>query len=445
MMFVRGNNYDYDHWAELGNPGWDYQGVLPYFKRLETNERGANRYRGGDGPQYVSEVRIDNPLIDAFIDAADSIGIPRNDDLNGESQEGVGRCQASQRRGFRYTTAQGYVWPNRGRDNLVVRMHCMVSKVHIDADRATGVEYLHDGTTHEASASRGVIVSAGAMGSPKVLMLSGVGPADELRRHGISPVHVLEGVGRNLQEHPGTTLRAHVNVSTLNTETGPLQALGHGLNYLFRGAGALSTPIAQAHAFVRTRDNLPAPNIQMIFSAFSHELRDGTARPYPQPAVSFAVGLCRVQSRGEVRLRSASVHDEPEIDLQLLSAQDDIAQLTEGGRMARDVLKAPPLARYFVDEESPGNAVQSDDEWEDYIRRESILMYHACGSCKMGNDDAAVVDHKLRVRGIDNLWVADASIMPTVSAGNINATSIMIGEKAADLVLGKTANGDGHA
>lgn len=435
MMFVRGNNYDYDHWAELGNPGWSHADVLPYFRRLETNERGANEFRGGDGPLRVSEVRIDSPLIDAFIETAQNLGIPGNDDLNGASQEGVGRCQAAQRRGFRHTTAAAYVWPVRRRANLTVRLHSTVARIELDGDRATGVEYLHDGETQRAEARRGIIVSAGAMGSPKILMLSGIGPAEELRRHGIDVRHALEGVGRNLQEHPGAVVRAHVNVSTLNTETGPLDALRHGLNYLFRGAGPLSTPIAQAQAFVRTRDGLPAPNIQIIFGAFAHELVGGTARPYPKPAISFAVGLCRVKSRGEVLLRSAKVEDEPEIDMPLLAAPDDVRQLTEGGRMVRELCRTAPLRDYFVEENLPGDRVQSDADWEDYLRRDSILMYHACGSCRMGNGADAVVDHRLRVHGISGLWIADASIMPTVPAGNINATCIMIGEKAADMVL----------
>ena len=296
-------------------------------------------------------------------------------------------------------------------------MHCMVSRVVLDGGRATGVEYLHDGEECEAAATRGVVVSAGAMGSPKLLMLSGIGPAEELRRHGIELRHALEGVGRNLQEHPGIPMRMHVNVPTLNTETGPLQALGHGLNYLLRGAGALSTPIGHAQAFVRSRENLPAPNLQIIFGAFSHELRDGNARPYPEPAVGFAVGLCRVQSRGRVLLRSASELDEPEVDLRLLSHPDDVAQLIEGGRLIREICKATPLARYVTQESLPGESVQSDTDWEAYARTNSILMYHACGSCRMGSDEEAVVDHRLRVRGVDNLWIADASIMPTVPAG----------------------------
>jgi choline dehydrogenase len=435
MMFVRGNRYDYDHWAQLGNPGWSHADVLPYFRRLETNERGANDYRGGDGPLRVSEVRIDSPLIDAFIEAAENLGVSRNDDLNGASQEGVGRCQAAQRRGFRHTVAAAYVWPVRNRDNLTLRLHSRVRRLLLEGARATGVEYEHNGEILRARATRGVILSAGAMGSPKVLMLSGIGPADELRRHGIDVRLDLAGVGRNLQEHPGAVVRAHVNVSTLNVETGPLDSLRHGLNYLFRGAGPLSTPIAQAQAFVRTRDGLPAPNVQIIFGAFAHELVNGTARPYPKPAVSFAVGLCRVQSRGEVRLRSAEPTDEPEIDMPLLGSPDDVAQLVEGGRVARDICKSSPLADYFVEEALPGSEVQSDADWETYLRQHSILMYHACGTCQMGNGEDAVVDHRLKVQGVDGLWVADASIMPTIPAGNINATCIMIGEKAADMVL----------
>jgi choline dehydrogenase len=433
MMFVRGHRVDYDHWAELGNAGWAYDDVLPYFRRLETNERGANEFRGGDGPLSVSEVRIQHPLIDHFIVAAREIGIPYNDDLNGESQEGVGRCQALQRRGLRHTTAAAYIWAAR-RPNLEVRLHTLVARVILDKGRAVGVECVQDNETATVKAKRGVVLSAGALASPKLLMLSGIGSGDELGAHGIDVQHELPGVGENLQEHPGIIVRAHVSVPTLNTETSPLRALRHGFDYLLDGSGPLSTPIGHAQAFVRTREGLPAPNIQIIFSAFAHEFTEDGARPYPRPAISFAVGLCRVSSRGRIRLRSGAPQDHPVTDYELLAEEDDVRQLVEGGKMVRQLLAAKALSSYVEEENVPGQAVKSEAEWMDYAHRTSILMYHPCGSCKMGQDEMAVVDEHLRVRGLSGLWVADASIIPTIPAGNIHATCIMIGEKAADLI-----------
>jgi choline dehydrogenase len=434
MMFVRGNPWDYDHWQSLGNPGWDYAGVLPYFRRLEKNERGANAYRGQDGPQSVAEVRIKHPLTDAFVEAMQELGVARNPDLNGASQEGVDYCQVTQRRGRRHSTSAAYLEPVRGRPNLEVRMHAVAEGIELAGSRAVGVRYRHGAVPAVAHARRGVIVTAGAIASPKLLLLSGIGPAQHLRQQGIEVRHELPGVGRNLQEHPGFIVSPHVNVPTLTSDLGPLAILREGWRYLTRGSGALSFPVGHAHAFVRTRDGLPAPNVQIIFSPSAFDHHEKGATPYTKPAITLAVGLCRSQSRGEIRLRSANPADAPSIDHALLGSDDDVAQLVEGVRLARRLFTTRAFGRYFRDERKPGREFESDAALADVVRQTSFLMYHPCGTCRMGPDSDAVVDAGLRVRGLEGLWVADASIMPTLPAGNINATCIMIGEKAADLI-----------
>lgn len=434
MMFVRGNRWDYDHWASLGNEGWSFDKVLPYFRGLEDNERGSDRFRGVGGPQSVAEVRVRHKLTDAFIDAMVEIGVPRNEDLNGESQEGVDYCQVTQRRGFRHSTAKAYLSPVRRRNNLKIELNAAVTRVRFRGKTARGVEYRRQGQTHSVMANHGVIISAGSIASPKILLQSGVGSAVDLSKHEIDVVHDLPGVGRNLQEHPGVILSAHVTERTLTSDRNPFRALMHGANYLLFGRGPLSNPVGHAHAFIRTRKDLEAPNIQVIFSPLSFDHHEGGATPYPRPAVNFAVGLCRVKSRGEIRLSSSDPHAHPVIDYALLNDEDDIAQLKEGIRFTRRLYETAAFGRYFRDERKPGPQYESDEDLEDCIRRQSFLMYHPCGTCKMGIDDTAVVDPRLRVHGIDKLWVADASVFPTVPAGNINATSIMVGEKAADLI-----------
>jgi choline dehydrogenase len=437
MMFVRGNRWDYDHWESLGNPGWGYAGVLPYFRRLEHNERGADEYRGQGGPQHVSEVRISHPLTDAFVEGMQELGVARNPDLNGASQEGVDYCQVSQRRGRRHSTAAAYLDPVRDRPNLAIRLHAVAERVELDGRRAVGVRYRHGTELRVARVRRGVVIAAGAMVSPKLLMLSGIGPAAELSRHGIAVRHELPGVGSSLQEHPGIIVSPHVNVPTLTSDLGPLAILREGWRYLNGGRGALSFPVGHAHAFVRTRDGLPAPNVQIIFSPSAFDHHEKGATPYTRPAITLAVGLCRVRSRGRIGLRSANPADPPVIDYSLLSDDEDVAQLVEGVRFARRVFSTRAFGRYFRDERKPGAEFDSHAALVDVVRTTSFLMYHPCCSCRMGPGRDAVVDAGLRVRGLEGLWVADASVMPTVPAGNINATCIMIGEKAADLIAAR--------
>ena len=434
MMYVRGNSRDYDHWEELGNTGWGFEGVLPYFRKLEDNERGGNRFRGSGGPVSIADVRISSKLTSAFVEAMVEMGIPRNGDLNGESQEGVDYCQVTQRRGLRESTSRAYITPIRHRRNLRVELNALVTRVLVGNREAKGIEYEQSGHLRTATASRGVIIAAGAIGSPKILMLSGIGCAKELEASGITPILDLPGVGRNLQEHPGFILSAHVSERTLTSDRNPFRALMHGLNFLFRGRGPLSNPVGHAQAFVRTRENLDAPNIQIIFSPLSFDHHEHGATPYTKPAVNIAVGLCRVSSRGQVRLASADPMSGPIIDYSLLSENDDVLQLMEGVKLARGIFQTRAFGKYFRDERKPGAHYETDELLEECIRQDSFLMYHACGTCSMGVHDMAVVGPDLRLRGLDKLWVADASVIPAIPAGNINATCIMIGEKAADLI-----------
>ncbi len=436
MMFVRGHSTDYDKWADLGNEGWSYTEVLPYFKRSETSEVGDDNVRGKNGPQRVSKVRISHPLTDVFIEGAQEVGIPFNKDLNGVSQEGVGYCQASQYKGRRFSTAAGYL---RGlsRSNLRVELDATVTKIILDQGQASGVIYQQRGREHEVRSKKGVVLSAGAMVSPKLLMLSGVGGQEQLEAAGIACQIPLSGVGKNLQEHPVARMSFHVkNARTLTSDlNNPIRSLLHGLDYIFRGRGALATCIGHAQALVRTREGLEAPNAQIIFAPLSYELTDNGPAPYRKPAVGVGVGLCRTQARGQIGLRSKNPEDAPVITLDLLKHQDDVAQLREAMRLTREIFTSKAFSPFYKDERVPGLDCGTDEQLDRYIREQSGLMYHACGTCKMGTDEAAVVDPRLRVHGVRKLWVADASILPTVPAGNINATCIMVAEKAADMIL----------
>ena len=436
MMYVRGHRRDYDHWAELGNEGWSYDEVLPYFRSIENSELGDSHSRGFEGPLSVSKVRIDSPLNDAFMAAAREAGIPYNPDLNGDSQEGVGVCQASQKGGWRHSTARAFLAPAMKRKNLSVQLGAHVTRICLDGERATGVEYEVRGETCRADARCGVVVSGGAMASPKLLLLSGIGPTSQLSQHGIDTRVERPGVGQNLQEHPVVRMSFHVrNATTLTSDlANPLRWLAHGLNYVFRGRGALATCIGHAQALARTRDGLDVPNAQIIFAPLSYDLTEHGPRPYRKPAVGVGIGLCHIQSRGEVRLRSADPQDHPVIDYSLLDNPDDVAQLREAIRLTRKIFASPSMENYVVDERLPGIQVSDDDQLDEYIRQGSGLMYHPCGTCKMGHDELSVVDDKLQVHGIRGLWVADASIFPTIPAGNINATCIMVGEKAAAMI-----------
>ncbi len=432
MMYVRGHRWDYDGWAQQGALGWSYDDVLPYFRRMERSDRGDAQNRGFDGPLSISAPRYPHPLDDAFVQAAVEAGIPRSADLNSGDAEGVDYCQVTQRNGWRHSTSAAYLDTARARSNLTIRTGCRTLEVTFQGPRANGVRYAQGRREVRVAARQGVVLSAGAIGTPKLLMLSGIGPAAALSAHGITPRLDRAEVGANLQEHVGLRTSAHVNVPTIVSELTPLRSLKHAADFALRGRGALTMPVGHAHALARTRDHLSQPNVQLIFSPFAMQVTGGKPGVYRTPAVTIAVGLCRTGSRGSVGLTSADPTAPPRIDFEALADPDDIEQLMEGGRLARSLYSTEALGRYVTDERAPGLAVQTDDQWRAHIRAEAFLMYHACGTSRMGTDDAAVVTPELSVRGVEGLWVADASVMPTVPSGNINASCIMIGEKAAD-------------
>jgi choline dehydrogenase len=436
MMFVRGHRWDYDHWAELGATGWDYASVLPYFRRLEDNERGADAWRGQGGPIAVSEVRSRYAVTDEWIEAAEQAGIPRSPDLNGEVAEGVDLIQLSQRNGLRASTAAGYLRNKPA--NLEVLTEAQVLKLEIADGRATGVTLRRGGEVRTLAARHGVVLSAGALNTPRLLMLSGLGPAAHLQEHGIAVVRDLPGVGENLQEHPGVHLVNAVSARTLNDDARGLSGVRQLLALAFARSGALTTGIGHAQAFVRSREGLPAPNLQLAFSAFAFEITPkGNLALAKRAAVSTFVALTRPGARGRISLRSNDPDSPPRIEHRLLGDDDDAAQLVEGLEIARRIMAQPAIAAHVTSEIRPGAAADSGEALTGYVRALTIPMFHPVGTAKIGGpDDAmAVVGPDCRLRGIAGLWVADASIMPTIPQGNTNATAIMIGERASDLVL----------
>ena len=440
MMFIRGHPWDYDHWAELGATGWDYASVLPYFRRLEDNERGADAWRGAGGPIAVSEVRSRYAVTDEWIEAAGEAGIPRSADLNGEVAEGVDAIQLSQRRGLRCSTAHGYLKSKPA--GLEVLTEAQVLRIEVADGRATGVTLRRGGETRTLTARHGVVLSAGALNTPRLLMLSGIGPAAHLQEHGIAVAADLPGVGANLQEHPGCHLVNAVSARTLNDDARGFAGLRQLLALAFARSGALTTGIGHAQAFVRSREGLAAPNLQLAFSAFAFEITaKGNLALAKDAAVSTFVAVTRPQSRGKISLRSADPDAPPLIEHRLLGEEVDAAQLVEGLEIARRIMAQPAIAPHVTAEIRPGAAADSREALRGYVGAATIPMFHPVGTAKMGaaDDPMAVVGPDCGLRGVAGLWVADASIMPTIPQGNTNATAIMIGERASDLVLAAVA------
>ena len=438
MLFIRGHRHDYDRWAALGAKGWDYESVLPYFKRMESNERGGDDWRGSQGPISVSEVRARYPITDSWLQAAEAAGIPRASDLNGELAEGADYIQLSQRAGQRCSSAAAYLRGLPKLENLEIMLGAQVSAITFDGNRASGVTLRQGGEEKTIAASKGVVVSAGTLNTPRLLMLSGIGPAAELAKHGIALRRDLPGVGANLQEHVGTHIVNEVTGATINTDSSGLRGLGQLLRYVFRREGALTTGIGHAQAFVRTREDLPAPNIQIAFSAFAFDVTPkGNIALRKGSATSTLIGLMRPSHRGRLSLRSADPAAAPVIEHRLLGSDDDIQQLIDGLQIARGIMAAEPMASLVKSEVRPGPALSDREALADYVRMASIPLYHPVGTARMGDpaDSGSVIDPDLKVIGMEGLWVADASIMPCLPAANTNAASIMIGEKGADHVL----------
>ncbi len=434
MLYVRGNPLDYDTWAQFGNRGWSYESVLPYFKKSEHFEGDGGATRGRGGPLNVANMRESNELCDVLIDAAAGEGFARNPDYNNGNQEGFGYYQVTQKHGRRWSTARAFLDQARGRRNLRVETAAHVTEILLDGRRAMGVRYLQRGQTHDALTRGEVLLAAGAVKSPHILELSGIGQPDLLASLGIPVRHGLPGVGENYRDHYAPRLNWRVKLPvTLNEQTRGLRMAREVVKYVALRRGILTYTAGIAYGFVKTRPELEVPDVQYHFAHASY----GTAATRVlerEPGMTLTVNQSRPESRGSIHARSADPLAHPAIRPNFLADALDQRTLVAGMRIGRQIVDNKAMDRYRAFEMNPGETVQTDDEWLDYARRNGQTLYHACGTCKMGGDPMAVVDDELRVRGLDGLRVVDASIMPTVVSGNINAAVIMIAEKAGDLI-----------
>ncbi len=429
MIYIRGNPADYDGWRGAGNPGWGFADILPYFKKSEDQGRGASELHGVGGPIHVADPRCVNLLTRAFLAAASEVGIPANPDFNGAAQEGAGLYQLTQRNGARCSAVDGYLKPALDRPNLTLLMGAHVARVLIENCRASGVEFLRDGRLQTARADAEVILAGGTINSPQVLMLSGIGRADELRRLGIAVVHDLPGVGQNLQDHPMVSVGylCMQQVSLDGAET-----LANLLRYFVFKSGPLTSNVAEAGLFLRTRVGSQTPDLQLLFGPAYYRAHGLVRRK--EHCFGFGPTLITPESRGTISLRTTNPLDAPAIRANYLSTDADLRTMIEGVRLARRLAHAKAFDPFRGDELHPGAAAKTDEDIAEFLRNELETLYHPVGTCKMGNDSLAVVDGQLRVHGIERLRVVDASIMPRVPAGNTNAPVIMIAEKAADMI-----------
>jgi len=435
MIYARGHRADYDGWAAEGNAGWGWDDVLPYFRRAEHNERGADAFHGADGPLNVMDLRSPHRFGPVFVEAGKQAGYPENRDFNGASQEGVGLYQVTHRNGERFSAAKAYLAPNRQRPNLHVVTDAHASRILFEGRRAVGVAYRQGGAMHEIRARREVVLSAGALLSPQLLMLSGIGPAEQLQQHGIPVVHDLPGVGRNLHDHVDVV--QVVDAPQLTdlfglSLPGIVNAVQGILEWRRHRSGLLTTNFAEAGGFIRSAPDEPVPDLQLHFVI--GKLVDHGRKTVFGHGYSCHVCLLRPRSRGSVTLRSADPFAAPRIDPNFLADDDDARRLVRGFRLMREILSQPALAGFRGRELAASAGARSDAEIEAFVRNHADTIYHPVGTCRMGSGPLDVVGADLRVRGVEGLRVVDASIMPRIVGGNTNAPVIMIGEKAADMI-----------
>lgn len=437
MVYVRGDRSDFDHWAQLGNRGWSFDDCLPYFRRSENFEaEEGGPARGHGGPLRVTRRGIRHPYAKAFYDACRQYGLPSNDDFNGgEDQEGVGPTDSTMADNKRWSSSRAFLWPAMSRPNLRVLTKALATKVIFEGKRAVGVEFMHNGARRQLRARREVILCGGAVNSPQLLQLSGVGDGEHLQDLGISVVHELKGVGRNLQDHPGiggVKQRSNVPISLYSQVSlfAKARALGQ---YLLTGGGPAANNGLEVMAFVRSRPGLAAPDLQYFMTMLMYE--DSGRRIVPGHGYMVVFTLQRPESRGTVMIRSSDPLAAPEIDPNYFEREIDLQTMREGVKIGRKIFAQHAFDPFRADEYAPGPEVVTDNEIEDWIRLNVDSNYHLSGTCKMGVDNLAVVDNSLRVRGVDGLRVIDASIMPTVVSGNTNAATIMIAERGADFLI----------
>jgi choline dehydrogenase len=434
MIYIRGNRLDYDTWRdEYGCTGWGYADLLPYFRRAEDQARGASPYHGVGGPLRVEDLRHVHELSRAFLAAAVAWGMPPNEDFNGSGQDGAGQYQVTQRRGRRWSTADAYLRPAMRRPNLTVLTDALAARVVVERGRAVGVTYRHRGAEHTARADGEVVLAGGAVNSPQLLLLSGIGPATHLAEVGVDVLVDLPGVGANLHDHPV------VPVLWFTQGTDDLYSaenLGGMLQWLVARRGKFTSNVAETGAFLRTRDGLPAPDVQ-FHVAPAMFINHGMTEP---PGMGFSIGptLVDVASRGRLTLRSADPRVPPVLQPNYLDVGSDLESLVAGVTIAREVAEQAPLRRFLRSEYLPGPGVRTADELREYVRTSAETLYHPVGTCAMGTGDEAVVDSELRVRGVDGLRVVDASVMPLVPRGNTNAPTIALAERASDLIRGRS-------
>lgn len=432
MLYVRGHPLDYEKWQASGATGWGWDGMRPYFLRAEDNARGESEHHATGGPLRVEDERSPRPLTKRFLDSCLAAGIPRAADYNGPEQDGAALVQVTQRNGRRWSTADAYLRPARRRKNLTVISKAQVLGLELADGRASGVRYRRADREEIAGASRDVILSAGALGSPQLLMLSGIGPADQLRDLGISVVADLPGVGNNLQDHPYLSSIWDVPGGGSLADAESPKAM---LEFLLRRSGPLTSTVAEAIAFVRSKAGLAQPDLQFHFAPAYFV--DNGFQEYDGHAITMGPALVAPRSRGWVRLRSTDPTDKPRILTNSLAEPEDVAALVAGTRIAREIAAAEPFASELGRELFPGPDVVSDEDIADDLRSRVELLFHPVGTCKMGSDEDAVVDPELRVRGVAGLRVVDASIFPIIPSGNTNAPTIAVAERAADVIAGK--------
>ncbi len=437
LIYIRGQREDYDHWVALGNRGWGYDDLLPYFRRSEANQRGADPWHGADGALKVSDIGATHELVEAFIAGAGQRGVPRNEDFNGATQEGAGYYQLTTHRGWRCSTAKAYLAPAKGRANLVIRTGAHCAGITLQGRRATGVSYLKGGTRHTATARGEVLLCAGAIQSPQLLQLSGIGPASLLQRHGIAVAHHLPGVGENLQDHLQMRLtyectKPITNNDQLRTLWGQARL---GLQWLLFRSGPLAIGINQGGCFMKALPEAARPDIQFHVGTLSADMAGG--KPHPWSGFTLSVCQLRPESRGRVQISSTDPLQAPSMLANYLSTDLDRRTAVAAVRAARSIASTPAMQPYVKREIKPGPDVRDDDDAAllEYCRNNGATIFHPSGTCKMGSDPLAVVDTRLRVHGIDRLRVVDCSVMPTLVSGNTNAPVVAIAEKAADLIL----------